>query len=167
MAKHNIENICWREMVWQRPYKQEQVVEMFAHLAVLTPRGSIIWEARGQGGIVRHLIGEDERYIDKIEATIKIHGNISLYPIEEHLRKPVTICKQLAVSHTGLSLNTDVTASTVRSGLASLITDDNHSERVVQVVLGGSFTPKPTPKNIPNPNSSWLHNILYDDRAFC
>ena len=90
MAKHNIDNLCWREVVWQRPYTQDQVHELLAHLAVLTPRGAVIFESRSHGGHVKHYIGADSRYISKIENTIKIHGDIRLYPSGAHLRTPVS-----------------------------------------------------------------------------
>ena len=54
MAKRSFENLEWREVVWQRPFEQEQVHELFAHLAVLTPRGPVIWTSRSHGGHVQH-----------------------------------------------------------------------------------------------------------------
>ena len=74
MARHNIDNLSWREVVWQRPYEQDKVHELLAHLAVLTPRGAVIFESRSHGGFVKHYIGADSTYISKIENTIKIHG---------------------------------------------------------------------------------------------
>lgn len=161
MAKHNIDNLCWREVVWQRPYTQDQVHELLAHLAVLTPRGAVIFESRSHGGHVKHYIGADSRYISKIENTIKIHGDIRLYPSGAHLRTPVNTTRQLTVSHPGLSLNTEVTSATIRAGLAALALVHDDEESVVQIVLGASFLPKSTPKRIPNPHESWLQTILY------
>lgn len=48
--KHKIEHIQWQEVVWQRPYKLETVWETLTHLAALTPRGAVVWEARGCDG---------------------------------------------------------------------------------------------------------------------
>ena len=78
MARHNIDNLSWREVVWQRPYEQDKVHELLAHLAVLTPRGAVIFESRSHGGFVKHYIGADSTYISKIENTIKIHGDIRI-----------------------------------------------------------------------------------------
>ena len=111
MARHNIDNLSWREVVWQRPYEQDKVHELLAHLAVLTPRGAVIFESRSHGGFVKHYIGADSTYISKIENTIKIHGDIRTYPVENHIRIPVNTARQLTVSHPGLSLNTEVTSA--------------------------------------------------------
>lgn len=161
MAKRSFNNLEWREVVWQRPFEQEQVHELFAHLAVLTPRGAVVWTSRSHGGHVQHYIGADSRYITKIENTIKVHGNIRIYPVEPHIFAPVNTARQLTVSHPGLSLNTDVTSATIRAGLAALAAVRDEEESVVQIVLGASFMPKPTPKKLPDPHSSWLTTILH------
>lgn len=160
MARHNIDNLSWREVVWQRPYEQDKVHELLAHLAVLTPRGAVIFESRSHGGFVKHYIGADSTYISKIENTIKIHGDIRTYPVENYIRIPVNTARQLTVSHPGLSLNTEVTSATIRAGLAALAAVRGEEESVVQIVLGGSFKPKTTARNLPNPHESWLQTIL-------
>ena len=161
MAKHSISKISWREVVWQRPFELDQIHELLAHLAVVTPRGAIIWESRSHGGYVKHYVGADTRYISKIESVIKVHGDIQLYPIEDHVRSPVNTAEQLTVSQPGLSLNTDVASATIRAGLAALASVRGEEESVVQIVLGASFMPKSTPKNIPDPHASWLHTALF------
>lgn len=161
MTKHSMDKIAWREVVWQRPYELDQIYELLAHLAVTTPRGSVIWESRSHGGYVKHFVGADIRYISKIENVIKVHGDIQLYPTEEHIRQPVSTVKQLTVSHPGLSLNTEVTSATIRASLAALANVYGEEESVVQILLGASFMPKSTPKNIPDPHASWLHTALF------
>ena len=58
MAKRSFYHLVWRELHWQRPYTQEQVCDILSHLASTIPRGAIIWEARGHGGYVKHIIAE-------------------------------------------------------------------------------------------------------------
>lgn len=121
----------------------------------------MIWTSRSHGGHVQHYIGADSRYISKIVNTIKVHGNIRIYPVGDHVFVPVNTARQLTVSHPGLSLNTDVTSATIRAGLAALAAVRGEEESVVQIILGASFMPKPTPKKLPDPNASWLSTILY------
>ncbi len=161
MATHEVKKIVWRELYWQRPYELESIHELLNHLAVVTPRGSVIWESRSHEGYVKHYIGADSKYINKIEQLIKSHGNIQLYPTENFIRVPITVSKQLTVSHPGLSLNTDVTTATIRASLAALASIRSSEESSVQIVLGRTYTPKDTPKNIPDPHESWLHTILF------
>lgn len=121
----------------------------------------MIWTSRSHGGHVQHYIGADSRHISKIVNTIKVHGNIRIYPVGDHVFVPVNTARQLNVSHPGLSLNTDVTSATIRAGLAALAAVRGEEESVVQIILGASFMPKPTPKKLPDPNASWLSTILY------
>ena len=81
MRKHKIEDICWKEAVWQRPIKLETVWEVLAHLSALTPRGTVIWEARCRNGRVRYLLGADQRYIATAEGmTYSVNGALNPNP---------------------------------------------------------------------------------------
>lgn len=104
MAKRSFYQLVWRELHWQRPYTQEQVCDILSHLASTIPRGAIIWEARGHGGYVKHIIGADAAYIRRIESVMKAHGDIRFYPLEDYHRAPVSAARQLVISHTGLIL---------------------------------------------------------------
>lgn len=99
MAKRSFYQLVWRELHWQRPYTQEQVCDILSHLASTIPRGAIIWEARGHGGYVKHIIGADAAYIRRIESVMKAHGDIRFYPLEEYHRAPVSAARQLVISH--------------------------------------------------------------------
>ena len=101
MAKRSFYQLVWRELHWQRPYTQEQVCDILSHLASTIPRGAIIWEARGHGGYVKHIIGADAVYIRRIESVMKAHGDIRFYPLEDYHRAPVSAARQLVISHTG------------------------------------------------------------------
>ena len=76
MTRHRIENICWKEFVWRRSFKLEQVHEMLAHLATVSSRGAVIWEIRARDGFVRHLLGADSASIHKITEALQVHGDI-------------------------------------------------------------------------------------------
>lgn len=160
MTKQTTRDIFWQEIVWPRPYEQDQVIELLAHLASLTPRGPVIFEIRSHGGHVKHLIGADSKYSTVIKNWVKAHGDIRLYPLADHIRQPVSRAKLLTVSRPGLSLNTETTLSTIRAGLAALSSIREDDEAVVQVILGRSYAPNLTPKQLPDPNQSWLSVIL-------
>lgn len=76
MTKHQIENLCWREVSWQRPFDLEDVWEALTHLSALSPRGAVLWECRGRDGHVTHLLGADRMYIGKIKQALQAHGDI-------------------------------------------------------------------------------------------
>lgn len=154
MRKHQIENLIWREMVWQRPFDLETVWEILTHLSAMTPRGALIWECRGSNGNVAHLLGADRLFIGKIEQTFRAHGDVRFHDIPHNVRTPVKVSRQLKITHPVLSLNTDVTAAVVRAGLAALTENKSGVETVIQIVLGRGFAPSPTPADLPDPNAS-------------
>ena len=160
MRKHQIENLIWREMVWQRPFRLETVWEVLTHLSAMTPRGAVIWECRGSNGSVAHLLGANRMYIGKIEQAFRAHGDVQFHDIPYNVRTPVKVSRQLKITHPVLSLNTDVTAAVIRAGLAALTENKRGVETVIQVVLGRGFAPSPTPADLPDPNASWL-NVLF------
>lgn len=160
--KHQIEDLVWRELVWARPYKTETVWEMFSHLAALSPRGAVIWEARSRNGKINYLIGAAARYMRNIEETLKAHGDIQFHEAGAGRRAAVTNARQLKISHPVLSLKTDITEAVIRAGLASLTEDKGSVEIVVQIVLGRAYAPSPVPANLADPNATWLQVLLGD-----
>lgn len=162
MIKRGFETLRWMEVVWRRPYEIEAVWDAFTHIAALSPRGALVWEARGFNGHVRHLIGMDHKYSAKIEEALKAHGNIQLYSAYESARKPVRIARCLKITKPALSLNTSITMSVIRAGLAAMAAVRGSEESVLQIILGGSYAPSTIPTNMSEPGISWLHAILGD-----
>lgn len=160
--KHQIEDLVFREIVWARPYKLETVWETLSHLAALSPRGAVIWEVRSRNGKVSYLLGAAARYIKNIEDVIKAHGDIQFHEAAEEKRIPVTVARQLKISHPTLSLKTDIAGAVIRAGLAALTEDKSGTEIVIQVVLGRAYAPSPVPANLADPNATWLQILLGD-----
>jgi hypothetical protein len=157
--KREIKEMIWRETVWHRPFEIRAVWELLAHLAAATPRGAVIWETRGCEGRTRYLLGADRKYIGGIEETMKAHGDIRFYEMTEP-RKPADATRQLKITHPVLSLNTDISASVIRAGLAAMAAGRGKDETVLQVVLGGAYAPSAVPAKMPDPNASWLAAVL-------
>lgn len=160
--KRQIENIIWKEMVWARPYKLENVWEIFSHLAALSPRGAVVWEVRSRNGQASYLIGAAARYIKNIEEAVQAHGDIKFHDAGQKKRTAVTVACQLKISHPTLSLNTGITEAVIRAGLAALTENKNGTEMAVQIVLGRAYAPSPVPANLSDPNATWLQVLLGD-----
>lgn len=158
MNKHQLEDIRWQELIWQRPIALEAVFEMLTHLAALSPRGAVALEVRGCRGSVRYLLGADRKYSGKIAKALSAHGDIKFYDFPDLARGLVTSAKRLKISHPSLSLNTNMTLSVVRAGLAAMAAAEQ--ECVLQVILGGSFAPSAIAAHLPDPNASWLEVLL-------
>ena len=161
MSKRSFTELVWKEVSYPRPFDEEKICEILSHIAVITPRGPVILEARSHGGYVKHYIGADSKFITKLENTIKAHGDIQFYSTTKHLRSPVGTERQLTVSHPGLALKTETTSATIRAGLAALASVRGEEESIVQIILGRSFKPQFTPKFIPDPDQSWLRLIMF------
>ena len=157
--KHKIEHIIWLETTWQRPYRLETVWETLTHLAALTPRGAVVWEARGHNGHVAHLLGADREYIEKIKEVFRAHGDVRFREMRGMDRQPVSTARSLKISHPQLSLNTNTSEAVIRAGLAALAEDKSGREVVLQIVLGRAFAPAQVPAELQDPSATWLDVI--------
>lgn len=160
MGKHQVEHICWLEVNWQRPFSMESVWEVLAHLSALSHRGAVIWECRGKGGRVTHLLGADRSYINKIAQAFRAHGDIQFREVYGSSRTTVRAARELKITKPVLSLNTNIAGAVVRAGLAAMTEDKRGTETVLQVVLGRGFAPSPVPADLSDPHATWLEVIL-------
>ena len=158
--KRQIKEICWKEVIWHRPFELETIFELLSHLASLIPRGPIIWETRAYGGRVHYLLGAEKCYINKVEAVFRTHGRVQFYSMAENTRKTIDTVKQLKISHPVLSLKTDIALSAIRAGLAAMVSSHSKEETVLQIVFGPSFAPSDVPKQLPNPHAPWFQVLF-------
>lgn len=155
-----IETPCWKELIWHRPFDLEAVWESLIHLAAASPRGAVIFEARGRRGRMHYLLCADQKYIGKVMDAFLPHGDISFHQISGSARTSAAQARRLKISHPVLSLRTDAALAAIRSGLAVMTADRGDTETIIQIILGQAFAPVPVAKNMPEPNASWLSVIL-------
>ena len=154
----------WYEFSWRRPFSLDDVIGLLTHIAAFTPRGYLVFEARGAGNQVRYLIGFDAKYSGKMIELFKGHGEIELTQVSAASRMRVSLAKHLKVSKPSLSLNTGRAEAVIRAGLAALSAVRTGEEVVVQVILGSGHAPRELPKNFADPHESWLDIVLYGVR---
>ena len=160
----SINNLCWYEINWERPFELDDVYALLSHIGSLSPRGYLAMEVRSHDGQVNYKVGITPEYSGKLREVFVSHGNIEFVECEEPNRKPMDEARHLTVSKPILSLNTDVTDSVIRSGLAALAATRAGEESVIQVVLGRGFSPSPTPRKLQDPHESWLDLALFGIR---
>lgn len=148
----------WREVSIQRPYEMETLWDILTHIAALTSRGPMVWEARCKAGRMRYLIGTPKWSVGRVQEVFKAHANAQF--TEGVQREPVVEVRKVKISKPVLSLNTEVSAAMIRAALAAMTGAKSDAECVVQIVLGASFAPSTTPKNLPDPNATWLQAML-------
>lgn len=159
MRHHCIEHIIWNEVVWQRPFELEAVWNVLTHLACHNPRGAVVWEVRGNQNGVRYLLGADQAYIEKIKDIFHAHGNVQFHEIPKESRRSVSVARQLKITHPTLSLNTTLTQSTIRAGLAAMSTKKPDTDIILQLVCGRGFSPSLIPTELGDPTASWFNII--------
>lgn len=148
----------WREVSIQRPYEAETLWDILTHIAALTSRGPVVWEARCRAGRMRYLIGTPKWSVSRVQEVFKAHANAQF--TEGVQREPVTEARKVKISKPVLSLNTEVSAAMIRAALAAMTGAQSDADCVVQIVLGAAFAPSITPKNLPDPNATWLQAML-------
>lgn len=163
MKKPNDEFV-WYDFQWQRPILLDDIYFMLSHLSALTPRGYMAFEARARNGRIFYSIGACPQYIGKIKELLRSHGSVEFRKQPDDNRKPVTIARKLSVSKPILQLNTDVSASAIRSALAAMSATKRGEEAVVQIVLGRGYSPSTVPQKLQDPHESWLDLALFGIR---
>ena len=153
-----INDYHWSAVTIQRPYEPETVCDILTHLASLTSRGPVVWEARCRGGKVRFLLGTTKKSVGRVQEVFKAHADVQFTDAGE--RSPATDARKIKITKPMLSLNTEVSAAMTRATLAAMAGAKLEEETVVQMVLGASHAPSAIPKNMANPNASWLDVIL-------
>lgn len=150
--------IVWREVFLQRPYEIETLHDILTHLASLTSRGPIIWEARSNNGVMRYLLGTHKGSVTRIQEVLKAHNSVQF--AKGVTREAVSDARKLKISKPVLSLNTEVCAAMIRASIAALTGAKRDAECVVQIVLGAPHTPAPVSRNTYDPTATWLDVVL-------
>ena len=155
-----IEVPCFKEILFQkRPFKLETVLDSLVHLAATHPRGAVVLEIRGFKGQVHYILGADKNYIKGVMLALSSHIDVNFHPVAINTRRSATYARKIRITKPTLSLNTDITETVTRAGLAAIVAE-NDTETIIQIILGKSYSPSATPANLPDPNASWLSVIL-------
>ncbi len=150
--------LVWREVNLERPYDLESLFTILTHIAALTSRGQLVWEARCRDGRMRYLIGTPNWSVSRVQEAFRAH--LAAEFTGDVIREPVSTAERVRISHPVLSLNTEVSAAMIRAALAAMTGAKKGTECVVQIVLGAPHAPRTLPKQAPDPTDSWLHVIL-------
>ena len=150
--------LVWREVSLQRPYEMETLRAVLTHIASLTSRGQLVWEARCKNGRMRYLIGTPKWSVTRVQEAFKAH--VSAQFTEGAARDRVADSQRLKISRPVLSLNTEVSAAMIRAALAAMTGAKKDTECVLQIVLGAPHAPSAVPRRAPDPTESWLEAVL-------
>ena len=180
----SLNNLVWREVIWHRPFEIESVYDTLTHLASLSSRSFIVWEARCKNGQMRYLIGTGPKSVSRVQEVFRAHGDVTFNSLissdaaadqsqgipsvaESQMdaapsseRETVSTSLKLKTSKPVLSLNTEISAAMIRATLAAMTGAKADSECMLQIVLGAPIAPSTTPQNLASPDTNWLQIML-------
>ncbi|WP_051039544.1 type IV secretory system conjugative DNA transfer family protein [Microbacterium sp. B24] len=151
----------WRELHFQPPIDEQQLLGFLRALAADPARGGLVWEARTEAGKTRHLIGGDPTDLSAAMSTLRrlIPGLTVAAPVEP--RAVVERAGRIRITGRHLALSTDTHGQTLRAVLAALSGATGKDDvLVLQVVLGRALAPEMLPTTAPDPSTSLAGLLL-------
>lgn len=153
-----IKDIVFSDVYIQRPYEVETLHNILTSIATFSSRGAIVWEIRYKNGKISYLLGAAKKSTGKVQDVFKAHCRVQFG--EAMHREPIQNARKIRISKAMLPLNTEVSSAMVRSVLAAMTSVKTNKETVIQIIFGAASAPKSVPKNIPDPNATWLDTLL-------
>jgi len=144
----------WRDVHFQPPVDEHQLLGFLQALAADPGRGGLVWEARTEAGKTRHLLGGDDTDLSAAVSTLRrlIPGTV-VSPAEP--RATVERAGRIRMSGRHLALSVDAHGQSLRAVLAALSGATGKDDvLVLQVVLGRALAPELLPTAAPDPGTS-------------
>ncbi|WP_339101838.1 type IV secretory system conjugative DNA transfer family protein [Candidatus Enterococcus clewellii] len=166
--KRKFEELTFKQVFWQREIDFKSVLELVGQIATQEPHKPIIWEIRSpkDGDSIRFFLGAEKSEFNRLEKIFRGYGRIDFSsPLVAHTSKrtPVKLCKKLSTTRPMLSLKTSDNEALCRAVLTTLAQVEKDDELVLQLVIGGTLSPKAVAKNLPDPTqTSWWHILSGD-----
>lgn len=156
---NDFNQMVWREVILPRPFTEEDIWDILTHLASLSSRSFVIWEARYSHGRMHYLIGTSAKSASRVQEVFESHGDVQFLTMNGASRRPVYEARQLKISHPILPLNTERVASMKRATLAAMSGTKGGEESVLQIILGATIYPSAVPKQMADPNANFIDII--------
>lgn len=160
--KRKIKTLVWHKLIWRRPFEFEDVLRLVNHIATTSDRSPLVFEIRAVKGKISYFLGTDQAEFPKISKLFQSHGEIDFgqeLQADTNKRKRVKVAKRLNMTHPILSLKVDNSEALTRTTLATMAQVSDGDEIVLQLVLASSVSSEVLPRELPDPNASWLKVI--------
>ncbi|MBQ2695078.1 type IV secretory system conjugative DNA transfer family protein [Candidatus Saccharibacteria bacterium] len=156
----NNRELVWHEVFLQRPYELDTVYNVLTHIAALTSRGPVIWEVRAKNGQVHYYLGTLNWSAGRLIEAFSAHTDVQFVGVKDTEFESVNTARKLKITKPVLTLNHERTSAMVRATLSAMTGGRTDTATVMQIVLGRAHSPSTIPKNLPDPNASWLNAVL-------
>lgn len=150
----------WREVHWPAPLPEGDALSLLVRLATEPEVGTIVFEVRASGGVVRFLVGINARHTRTVSRLIRNQLPDTRLTTPVASRDPMTAAYRVTLAHPRLAVSTERVEATVRSVFAALHTAGKGQELVLQVLLGERLGPELLPRDVPDPRHGWFATLL-------
>lgn len=149
-------SLVWQRVEWTRPFAFETVCNFMAQLNGFSRRQPFIWEIRLKQNKADFLIGADPLDIKFLKSMMTAHHSIRF---DSAKRSKVVSAYHLTLSKNHFALQTKQTENLVRTVLSHSGLLRKNEAIIIQLVVGKSTSPKPLPKDLPNPNTTFWQTV--------
>lgn len=155
----------WRQLHWPRPFDAATALGFLETLAADEARGPLVFEARAEGGTIRHLMGGHRTTVAGVSSSLRrLLPGVTVTDLESD-RVPVERAGRVRIRQRNLGLSLDTTGAALRALYAALSGAVGKGDvLVLQVILGASVPPQPLPASTPDPNLSLFDLIMKGSR---
>lgn len=150
-------HLAWQEVEWARPFAFDKVCDFMARLNGFSRRQAFIWEIHLSKDKVRFLLGTDPLDSRFIKDMMTAHHSVRFETIKT--RPKVTTAYDILLSKNHFALQTKQTDNLVRTILSHAGTLNQQEKVVIQLLVGKSSSPRPLPKDLINPNTSFWQKV--------
>lgn len=147
----------WKQVHFPQPFDAVEALGFVQRLAADESRGPLVFEARSEAGIIRHLIGGAQTTLSATTGVLRrlIPGTVLTDPDDP--RVPVERAGRVRIRQRNLGLALDTSGAALRALFAALSQATGRGDvLVLQVILGASVPPQPVTGNTPDPNLSFF-----------
>lgn len=155
----------WRQLHWPRPFDPSTALGFLETLAADESRGPVVFEARAEGGTIRHLMGGHRTTVSAVSSTLKrLLPGVAVTDLDAD-RVPVERAGRVRIRQRNLGLSLDTSGAALRALYAALSGAVGKGDvLVLQVILGASVPPAALPASTPDPNLSLFDLITKGSR---
>ncbi len=157
MSRPKTVSWVWRQAWWPQPLDPEVALQILERIATDHQLGEVVWEARARGGKVRYLVGVRPHHLRGLTLMLKaLLPSVRLAKVVADARDQMEVAGRVIPSHPRLALSVDRVSAIARAVLAGLAVAGSKEELVLQVMLGGRYSPELVAAHPTDPKASWF-----------
>ncbi|MBO4127024.1 type IV secretory system conjugative DNA transfer family protein [Streptococcus suis] len=148
--------LIWQSVEWTRPFDFETVCDVITQLHGFSRRQAFIWEIRLSKEKAEFLLGADPLDMKFLKSMMTTHHSVRF---DEGKRPNISSAYDITLSKNHFALQTKQAENLVRTALSHTTLLKKNERIVIQLAIGKSTSPKPLPKDLPNPTASFWQLI--------